>query len=775
LEDTTPQTRRRGYPFLVVLGLEALFVFYLILGHRGVIGHDAFQYFGLQYYFLNNAVNSGETAQWLPLTTHGAVSNWMYGVQSGILQSALLALGSLSRVFAGWNFLPIYYVGILFDVALFLLGVCLLGRRYFASDLTILFVAIASAGSAAWFTQPWYNLHLYFALPLIFHFIHSLLESGKWRYFFLAGNLFALQCHGNLPYFVPFTSLIIFLYTLFHVLFFWKTAKLQLAVLFRSWKWAIVPVLSVLGSFCTIGFVWLYGTEWIANYNVDRALDGSVSVQTFLTYGTNSNLRWFELLSRVSPSLDYSVYFGYLALAFTLLALILKPARHLLVVGCTTVTVLLVVSATPVATLFYYTWPAMQYYRHLSLASTVVRCLLCFVAGFAFEQILLFPAKEHKAKVRIAILAMAEFALMLLIFSRSYERSVVWLGSTIVGSVHLDRTVLEEPYLLHAILRASLWCLGATAFFALVASRRVRGRDLALAAIVFQALDIYSFKFDLAQFRTVQLTAEEYEASRFQKMPFSPRRRPVDYEGDSRAMRVPQNRYTKGVQYWTADSYMFTDPPANLGRTDHWLLPFDDFLRAYGGEDLRDLRHRPSAFRPYDSFVFPADHVSAGKLAGVTEDKIQFFSRAHSLARDSQIAKVLASKSYGGDVLLISGINDEHLASVEGGERLHLAYDVVRYDSNNIEIRVRDAKAGNWLYYADCWHPFWQVTVNGRDAAYSKASLAYKAVPLEEAENLVHFRFQSIPLWISLTLSNWNGLLWMILIPCLAIRALRFN
>src|SRR4030095_6863298 len=83
---------RNGYPFLVVFGIEVIFVLYLAVSHRSVIGHDAFQYFGLQYYFLNNAVNAGETAQWLPLMTHGTVSNWWYAVQSSMVQSALLAL-----------------------------------------------------------------------------------------------------------------------------------------------------------------------------------------------------------------------------------------------------------------------------------------------------------------------------------------------------------------------------------------------------------------------------------------------------------------------------------------------------------------------------------------------------------------------------------------------------------------------------------------------------------------------------------------------------------
>jgi hypothetical protein len=46
-----PMQLRRLYPFGIVFAIELSFTLYLIVAHRGVIGHDAFQYFALQYYF----------------------------------------------------------------------------------------------------------------------------------------------------------------------------------------------------------------------------------------------------------------------------------------------------------------------------------------------------------------------------------------------------------------------------------------------------------------------------------------------------------------------------------------------------------------------------------------------------------------------------------------------------------------------------------------------------------------------------------------------------
>ena len=135
----------------------------------------------------------------MPFMTHGTVSNWWYGVQSRILQSAMMSLGKPNAMLLGRNFLPIFYMGILFDLTVFLLGIWFLGRRYFKSRLTILFVAITALGSTVWVTQPWYSHHLYFALFLIFHFVHLLFKTGKWRYFFFAGSLFAIQIRRRTP------------------------------------------------------------------------------------------------------------------------------------------------------------------------------------------------------------------------------------------------------------------------------------------------------------------------------------------------------------------------------------------------------------------------------------------------------------------------------------------------------------------------------------------------------------------------------------------------
>jgi len=761
---------RKLYPFWIVFSIELSFIAFLIVSHRGVIG-DAFQYFTLQYYFLNNAVTSGETAQWLPLVTHGTVANWWFGVQGGIFQSAMLALGRLNSVLDGWNFLPVYYVGILFDLSLYLLGVVLLARRYFASNFTILFVAITALGSTTWFTQTWFNLHFYYALPLMLHLVHVLLETGKWRYFLLAGNLFAVQCNGDLPYLAPFTALVICVYTFFCTVFFWKTAGQQLKALLSNWKNAIVPVVVVIASLYVVSGMLNDGTEQIVNYSPGRTLDGrNVSLDAFLSYGTNSNFRWAEFVSRVSPALDYSLYSGYLSLVFVVLAFTRRRRPMLWALACTALVVFLLSNSTPLASVFYFVWPGMQYFRHLSLGATVFRTLLCFLAGFGFERIFFRdPAVEpgDRAAIRIAIILFTAWSGFLLAFSQKFEyaRALIWLS--VEGSLPLDPRVFAEGYLSPELVRSSLWCLSAAALLSLLLWGRISAKRLAAVAIIFQALDIYSFKFDLVRLRTMPLTETQYDITRFQAVPYSRRRSLIDYSIHPRGKEVPQNTprlySTANSIYWTQDLLMFTDPLANIGRADHWLLSLDDFLRTYSGDRMRDLEHKPKAFRPRESLKFPFEQPNALKLAGVTEDKIQFFSRAHLVGTDQAISQTMSSKDFNGDMLLLPGTNNPEVASLETNDRVQRDYEVVQYDANNIRILVKDAAQGDWLYYADCWHPFWSVTVNGRHVALSKANLAYKAVQLDQGESVVHLRFYSARLTFFFTLLGWNAVVWILL------------
>src|SRR6185503_8466376 len=127
--------RSRAEPllFLTIVAMEVLHTATAILQHRIPSGHDGFQYFTLQYYFLNNAIQAHEIAQWIPFMTHGTVSTFWYGIQASFLQSVSLYTGSLLR---RADLLSVYHVGIFVDEMILLTGTWLLARRFFRTPAT---------------------------------------------------------------------------------------------------------------------------------------------------------------------------------------------------------------------------------------------------------------------------------------------------------------------------------------------------------------------------------------------------------------------------------------------------------------------------------------------------------------------------------------------------------------------------------------------------------------------------------------------------------------
>ncbi len=771
----------RNYPFMVVFALELLLMVYLWWERRVPPGHDAFQYFGVQYYFLNNAAFAGETAQWMPFMTQGTVANWWFCMQNGLVEGALLALGPLLVAVRGLNFLLFYDAGMFFDLTVLLLGVCLLGRRYYSSKQTILFVAVTMLGSSIYYTQPWYGLHYFYALPLMLHFLHGLLETGRWRYFFLLGNLFVVQLNGSLPYFLPMQSLALFLYALFYVAVYGRTALGQIERLLRRWIYAVLPVAGVALSLYILNMALTEGTKEIVNYNAGRNLNGEVvSVNAFLTYGANPNMRWQELLTRVSPCLDYHLYFGYFGLALAALGFTFKPNRLFLVLALTTLVLLLISLATPVASLMFFAWPKMNFYRHLSLVSNLVRFFLCLLAGFGFEQLLIkdgaWRGLGGVVRSVMAATTLGEVAVVLAALSFDALSARQWIWAQITGHLPLAKWFMPPEHMQPVLVEAALWSAAATLVFGLLASRKLPRPWLAWAVIALQAADLYTFKFEEANIMTVPLTPEQYAVNRMDGLPYAPRRTPIDYATQAKARLVPQIDLRVGAAYWSLDTYLLTDPPINPDRTDHWLKAYDDFLRTYSGETIRDFSRRPIA-KGNTTIIFDWSGTPA-KLGGVTEDKIQFFTTAHQPGDDKEISRLMRSPDYRGDLLFVSKNETAPSppppaeAALDLGKNERVAHDhqVLQYDANHLKVEVEQAKAGDWLYYADVWHPFWSVSVNGAPAPLYKGSLAYKAVPLQAGKNVVTFTFGSPLLGWCMKILNFNALFWVLFLVYLFYR-----
>jgi len=261
--------KKENLLLISILVMLAAFFLFLVLGHRMMRGHDGFSYFTSQYLVLNNAVMHGEIPQWEPYILQGTLMTWWYYFQAGIFQTVLLGFAGLLKAV---NFLPLFHLGMIFDEILLLTGVWLLARRFFSSPYTWFFVAITVIGSCHEFEAPFMNFHFYYALPLIFHFFHRFLDTAKWRYFLLGGNLLAVQMLGSLPYLIAMTSLVVFLYFFAYFIFNFKVTWQQLKNI--NWSWKCLPYFGFVAlSFGLAYYMAIPGTSEIANYHAGRQAD----------------------------------------------------------------------------------------------------------------------------------------------------------------------------------------------------------------------------------------------------------------------------------------------------------------------------------------------------------------------------------------------------------------------------------------------------------------------------------------------------------------------
>ncbi len=773
--------------FLLIILIEAGIFIHLIHGRFIVGGNDGFQYFYLQYYFLNHVVNYGEIPLWIPFMTQGTVATWWHTIQAGNFQNILFLSGNLLK---DVNFLPLFYTGIFLDELLLLIGVWLLGRRFFASPFTIFFVSLSVMGSCIWMLQPWWNFHLYYAIPLILYFIHTFIDSGKWRYFFLAGNLLFMQCLGNLPYYLPFTSLVVFLYFLFYFLFNYQDTlqrikSIQFGIPFIS------STLVIIFLFVALYIAMSFGTDQIVNSTL-RNPDGSLILDVFLTYGGNFNWwSWLEIFSRLSPCLDYTLYMGIMCIPFILLGLIFNSNRQNIHFYLTVIILFLFSMGTFISVFFYYSWPMMKYFRHLMLISPMIKVFLCFLAGFGFDALFF---NRSRWKENPFILNKALVLICILMFGLS---SVLWFLSynheACVNLIHRMalttslKILFDENVITVLLRRAALLTMAVSILFATLTfiNRKKNFYPLAIFLLLLHCADIYGYKFSEMSYTTIPLNDKLYKMAEFQTIPYAKRRDVSFWENNPRAdLLKALTIREEGSTYWSANAFLFKDELSNPFRTDHWLKPLNDYLTAHWKQfyyhymseysfnshpDIKAARHFFDGYR----LNFPQMHPATIKISGATEDKIQFFSRADIVSPPDNIAAKITNSSYKGDIIFLSPLeNSEKINSADSAysaenylslnKRLRLPYQVLQFDSNNIEIEANVNTAESaWLLYSDIWHPLWRATVNGKDTPVYQANLAYKAVKLEPGLNKVHFCFKSKLIFALYFIFGLNALCWL--------------
>ncbi len=790
----SPSTKiKNGLLFAAIIILQLAVYFYLIFQRRIPGGVDGLQYYFVQYYFLNNVFTSGQIPHWMEYLTHGTVATWWYSISAGLLQNALLLLGDiLGPLLKNLNFTSLFHWGFFIDELLLLIGSWLLGKRFFKSSLTVFFVTVSIVGSAVWMTQPWFNLHFYYAIPMVLFLFHAFLDTGKWRCFFLGGSLLAFQTLGNLMYFIPVSSFVIGLYFLIYITLNYRVCFEK----FRHIKFNYAAFLSLAGV--AVSFILAYlaiavDIEQVINCQSGRNLDGAVNPEVFLHYGGQTGLmKWTELFFGVSHYFDMTLFIGTLPVMLFLVPLIFNRDRQYIHLLAVIICLFLFSSGTYFSLLIFHIWPGMKFYRHLALVSPLIKLFLCFAAGFGFEALMEgLVTLKHKRAANLFLLLIFLFAgVGLFLFVIVQEPDLTDAFHNIItkqriwheleqqkGSFVYEAGLPRMPFSFEALKKIFLYIATCLVVFSGILMMFVYGRNkrwlglLTAALIILHIAQLYTYKFQQINQRTVSLPKELHQHSGFQKMTYHKRRAEYFFLSEPKD-KILSTLPFKAI-YASTNLFFFKDEIGHSLQIDSWLKPLDRYMRVYWDQPMDNQLTPPKGYLSYTLLRFPLGHPASGKMAGYSEDKVQFFQKALFLKEDDLIAEAMADPFYKGDIVIIKEdaspaeaaqsddvmMIEEQLAQ---DARLPLSYKVERYDSNNIIIDVDNpGNKGGWMFYSGIWHPKWRATVNGEPVKVYQANLAYKAVQLREGRNRVHFYFYSPAMRVIHIWGGINALLWL--------------
>jgi hypothetical protein len=735
--------------WIVLLILVASVHLVLLSDHRLPRRHRTRLHYELQYALLSGCAHPGSVPLWMPYVAQGTVSNRSLFSVSGLLSSPLMLTGPATR---GADFQILFHLGVFAEELLLLLGCWLLSRRYFRSPRAAFFTSVSVLGSAFWLDEMELNLHSISALPLLLELLHGYFDEGSRKSLLLAGNLAAVQALGGPPGSGLVTPLAAALY------FAGRAIVLQ-APRLRTPSWQ--PLLAGVA-----GAVPVLGTAFLGT----GALTGTAetvgpSWSDPLVYaGLGNPLRYLDALAGVTPSLDWSVYCGALAVGMAYLAVAGMPRARLARLAVALPLALLALG-TGLAFVFWCC-PSLRPIRAVGFGTPVLRLFLAFLAGAGFQRIL--EARDSAAlKSAGRLLAAGALGLVALTWTAAVNPGAArdLLEWMVAGESKEARgSAALQPWIYPESLRFSLVpdVLGSSALFAGMAGGLLlllgsggRKAPLAIALIlVLHPLDAFGWKFRMSWLESFPANSAQQKLQRLHPATYTPRRvasieDAPRFEEFHRSVRSGINpEYAPRTSgNWPSAGYWQADAIEGPGRAEHWMRPWGGLAIALGGTP--EGGEKPSVWSPPPGAV----------LAGLSEDKIQYFSGATSLPRE-EIARRLGTTGTAGDVLYVEG--DAEASSTVETDRLRLSVKILSFETDSLTLDVQAPDRGAWLSYADTWDPGWLATVNGKPREIARANLAYKALRLDPGPNRLEFRYSSALRTLSGLIVGLNLLLWLL-------------
>jgi len=682
------------------------------LSSRVVPINDTFYNFANFQIFYSELFFHGDLARWLPYAS--------YGIPSDYEQIISLAPTNYFFGLIGWRLgvtdtLLLFKLAVVLEQLVFVFGVFLVSRLLFRSRATTLVLGVAAAGTTVWYAQQWWDLRIYYLLPLLLYFWFSFLEARRPELLWRAGLVGLAWSVGNLAYLIPLWGLVLLVIAAATI----RDLRGTLASLLTQSRANLLSF----ALFVTAASVYAYFVLHAFDLTVVHAssrdpLTGEVSAEVFRGYGGKANLvivlnallfGWPVHLPWGSRA-DNSLYLGLVPLVGFGIALVRERSRTFFALAAAALVLVWLSFGGAFATLAYHL-PGLSYYRHIGLVFGLVKVLLLIASGYGIERLwsLARPRLSHP---------------LLLLFVVAL---VVELSAALPGLAGLTPKRWTVVWGDHVLVRLGLYAL-------LVAwCRFAKWSMLAAALGIGLIADLALYQYAVWE-RVPLLTREEgalQSAAQLSEPFYQPERR-------EHVLDPARSDARLAVTDRSAQALAFATRPA-MKETYAYAYQFANFDPCR--EQLRSDTHLIGVDR-----LLALERSGAGPIGAVVgcgTPKLRLASSARVVRSDEEARAVMAASLRAHDALpTVIEVAPEDLAPESAASVTPGSVEVTHFTLSELVAKVDVvAPQGAWLVYADAYHPRWRASVNGAETEIHPADLAFKALRLPPGASEVRLWF----------------------------------
>lgn len=727
-----------------------------------MIGHDTKNSFIAFHYFFNHLSWHGELPRWMPYSGYGYSSVWYQIVNFSPNTYLLGLIGWLLKI---RDTMMLFKLAAVADQLVFVLGLHLLSTRLYKCRYTRFVVCIAGIGSVVWYWQIYFDLRLFYLIPLVLYLYHRFLVSRQPWAFWGAFFVMLMNMLGAIPYWAP---VYLFLFLVMNAVLlpeYWRS----LSSLSRPGWNGLCLMIAFIAGLVALSYIYATCMDGLHNYSSGRTPENlDTDLKTFLTYSPPlwgilhaffDGIRPDPTFNTIRPD-DLRIYVGLLAIAALPVAIFTVRNRWFYTLLAVMAAILLLAGGGITSLLLYWVFPGMDKYRHLSLLLELGKIILLLAAGYGME--ILFKKlsdtgwlREHcRLPILLMLLFLLTFILDMIVADNVHDN--IWVSSMVIE--HLLPKGGEW-----VVARLCAWALFLIIAFLLAQhgdkiAQRYSKALLPKILLLVCVLDMYSFQMNRW---SVSPPSSKIIKPAFEKLHF--------YDARSNSAFFPQSATQLMTHYGdSVESFFFNVIQESYcipwGRVD---------LFSNGVNNLMTARGLPMYLAYSDFSKITMNDQALNRIMGCESSKLRIVPQALFVENDSEFHSRIRGNPVLDSMVLLRGAPPAGLPGGFGVEPNPADYVVEDFNANRLDIEI-DVKPGQsgWLVYADSYNPHWKATVNNIEAPVYEAYMAFKAVYVKEGRNRVVFEFKNVKQLFAMNFLMILGIVFSAACMCGIIRCL---